>query len=380
MSRFLATTATMALCAAWMLALPARASDDVTSVAASATDTAPAPDDAAQPKTMLDAINIQIAKAKALRLQGDVDDAAKAYAQLMLVAPDNPALLGEYGKAMAQQGHSQAAVTLLVRAIQLQPGDWTYYSALGVSYDQLGKRKEAREAYDRALALKPGEASVLNNYAMSRMLAGDYAGARKMFEQIQAAGSNDPKVAANLAKLAALEAAHQPKTTTPVIVAAKPSSQAVAVATLDAPKAPSAVAKGGVMMEKVPADPLAGPVGKTQATHAPIALASAAPKPLVKASAPVHVAAPAPATVVAEKINPATTMMQKIPVDPLAGPVAPHVAAVPAKKSATKVAHIPAKIHMAAAKPVAEKPKAVVAKAMTQKLSAPPALRTASDN
>jgi cytochrome c-type biogenesis protein CcmH/NrfG len=348
MNRLLATTATAALCAAWMAVMPAWA-DDAATAPASAAPTS-------QPGTMQDAINVQVAAAKAERQQGHIAEAAKAFAQLMLVAPNDPAVLGEYGKALAQLGHSQDAVALLTRAVQINSGDWTYYSALGVAYDQLGKRKEAREAYDRSLALKPGDPSVLNNYALSRMLAGDYAGARKMFEQIEAMGTNDPKIAANLGKLDALEGGHAQKTAQ---VAAPPTTS------LPKPVTPVAVAtpKGGVMMQKIPADPLAGPVGKEEATHAPAALlATAAPKPPVKTQ-------PSAKTLLAGKYNPATTIMEKVPFDPLAGSVAPHkVADAAPRKAVVKVAAEPKAL--VAAK---QKPKKVVA------LSPPPALRTASD-
>jgi Flp pilus assembly protein TadD len=418
MNRLLATTAAAALCAAWSMGTSAWADAD-------ATTPVPAADSAAQPKTLQDAINVQVVAAKNQRLQGHLDEAAKAFVQLMLVAPNDPAVLGEYGKTLAQQGHSRDAVVLLTRAVTLQTGDWTYYSALGVAYDQLGKRKEAREAYDRALALKPGEPSVLNNYALSRMLAGDYAGSRKMFEQIEAMGTNDPKIAANLAKLDTLEGAHGQRTaasdikTPPAANFVPAHSAPVAVATLASPApkggvmmervpvdplagpvgkirpahAPAAVANAvpapvtarantvvaekinpaTTVMEKVPSDPLAGPVGKREATHAPLALASAAPKPAVKTPAPDV------KTAVAEKINPATTMMERVPADPLAGPVAPHVvAAIVHKKPVVKVAHAAAPRILVAAKPqTPPKPKTVLAKAA---LSPPPALRTASDN
>lgn len=426
MNRLLATTAAAALCATWLTGTSALADTDATTPA----PVAAAPDAEAQPKTLQDAINIQVAAAKALRLQGHLDEAAKAFVQLMLVAPADPAVLGEYGKTLAQQGHSHDAVVLLTRAVALQTGDWTYYSALGVAYDQLGKRKEAREAYDRALALKPGEPSVLNNYAMSRMLAGDYPGARKMFEQIQAMNANDPKIATNLAKLDALQGGHTEHAAAEVTAAKNPPpanfmpahSAPVSVAALATP-----AAKGGVMMEKVPVDPLAGPVGKAKAAHAPVAVAAAAPKPVTpppanttvaekinpattimekvpsdplagpvgkreathapaalaslaaKPAAKSEVAAASVKMAVAEKINPATTVMQKVPVDPQAGPVAPHaIAAVATKKPAAKTVHEAAPKVLAAAKqPAPQKPKTVLAKAT---LSPPPALRTASDN
>ena len=38
--------------------------------------------------------------------------------------------------------------------MELQPNDWTLYSALGVAYDQLGDQTSARTAYEHALALQ----------------------------------------------------------------------------------------------------------------------------------------------------------------------------------------------------------------------------------
>ena len=98
--------------------------------------------------------------------------------QLMLVASDDPRVVSEYGKTLAQKGRAQEAVQFLTRASELQPNDWTLYSALGVAYDQLGNQSAARIAYEHALTLQPGEASVLNNYALSRMLANDLPGPR----------------------------------------------------------------------------------------------------------------------------------------------------------------------------------------------------------
>ena len=73
----------------------------------------------------------------------------------MLVASDDPRVVAEYGKSLAQKGRAQDAVEFLNRAIELSGNDWTLYSALGVSYDQLGNQTAARTAYEHALALKP---------------------------------------------------------------------------------------------------------------------------------------------------------------------------------------------------------------------------------
>src|SRR6185312_2268229 len=66
-----------------------------------------------------------IRQAQLDRTAGHLDAATKALAQMMLVYPDDPRVVGEYGKVLAQQGRSQDAVSFLKRATELQPGDWT---------------------------------------------------------------------------------------------------------------------------------------------------------------------------------------------------------------------------------------------------------------
>ena len=143
-----------------------------------------------------------IRQAQLMRYAGQYDDAIHVLSQLMLVASDDPRVVSEYGKTLAEKGRAQDAVEFLNRAIELSPNDWTLYSALGVSYDQLGNQTAARTAYEHALALRPDEPSVLNNYALSRMLAGDPEGARVLIGRAQAAGgASDSKIAANIALL-----------------------------------------------------------------------------------------------------------------------------------------------------------------------------------
>ena len=123
-----------------------------------------------------------IRQAQMLRLAGSYPEAIKHLSQLMMVAADDPRVVSEYGKALAQMGRASDAVNFLNRAAQLSPTDWTLYSALGVAYDQVGNQKQAQAAYEHALSLNPGEPSVLNNYALSRMLAKDTAMAQNLAE------------------------------------------------------------------------------------------------------------------------------------------------------------------------------------------------------
>ena len=102
-----------------------------------------------------------IAQAQAARAAGNLAGANRILSQLVLFAPDDPRVLGEYGKTLTAQAKSDDALAFLERAIQLQPGEWSLYSAQGVAYDQKRNYKEAQVAYGRALSLKPGEPAVL---------------------------------------------------------------------------------------------------------------------------------------------------------------------------------------------------------------------------
>jgi Flp pilus assembly protein TadD len=256
----------------------------------------------------------EIRRAQLLRSKGYYQDAAHVLSQLMLVAPDDPRVVGEFGKVMAQEGHSRNALAFLKRASELQPNDWTIYSAMGVTYDQLDDRKNARAAYEHALALKPGDATVLNNYAVSRMLAGDLDGAQRLLAQASQTGSDYPKIASNLAMLASMRNPQTAATgTAPVGVAQTPVGQAPVhmanvtvqpIAAADA-GAPKQLTSPEVVMQKVPVDPEAGPVAT--ASHAPSKLANAtAASKKVKhpvATAAAKPAAPAPTLRTAAESN-----------------------------------------------------------------------------
>ncbi len=236
----------------------------------------------------------EIHRAQALRAQGKLDDAAHALGQIMLVAPDDSRVVGEYGKVLVLENRPQDAEEFLRRAIQLQASDWTFYSALGVAYDEQGDNKSAKAAYQRALVLKPGEPAILNNYALSRMAAGDLVSARQIIAQAQAAGGNDPTIAHNVSLV--MESSRQPA----VAVVAKPVAAAKVAPAAVAAAAPSKVSA----KSQVATAPLAAPNG------ANVAVATSAPRVLNK-----------------------DVVMQDVPVDPLAGPVGKH--AKHQKKSAT---------------------------------------------
>lgn len=220
--------------------------------------------------TMNQSIESSIRDAQLKRSQRDFTGAVRVLSQLMLVAADDPRVVGEYGKVLVQEGRAREALDFLNRAVQLQQGDWSLYSALGVAYDQAGDYNSARGAYERALALKPGEAAVLNNFAMSRALAGDLATAKRLIADASA-GSQDERVARNLKMINSL---------TPKIAAVVPPSAVRAAAPttpIAAPRQITAAEGRTVVMQAVPSDPKAGPINKGKPRKAGTATAKQQP-------------------------------------------------------------------------------------------------------
>ncbi len=382
--------------------------------------------DAAQPAVTLDD---SIQQARLLRLAGAYPEAIKHLSQVMMVASDDPRVISEYGKTLASMGRASDAVNFLTRAQQLQPGDWTVYSALGVAYDQTGDQKSAQANYEQALKLKPEEPSVLSNYALSRMLAKDPEMARKLVARAeQAGGAGDAVINRNIAMVRSLA----PESAAPQVAQAPAAAPQAPVAVASLPAPPAASGENRVVMQKVPVDPLAGPVAPAaKPMNTPVA-AGAAPRPLQPKAAEVSVPAPVPvktaelkpveaaklpapvkaatvkftqpAPLMADKVTlaaikigePAVTATAKAapaataaPRPLQAMPAAPLVAAKPATPVAAPVATAkvtaPAPVKAAEAKPVAAAPvtapvvtaKAAAAASVTVKMTAPAPVKAA---
>jgi len=229
----------------------------------------------------------EIRRAQDFRANGKLEEAAHALGQLMLMAPDDPRVVSEYGKVLVLENRPQDAAEFLKRALQIQSGDWTVYSALGVAYDEMGDNRSAKLAYERALALKPGDPTILNNYARSRFAAADFVSARQLMAEAQAADPKDETIASNVSLVAAsrqpivpvvkgaassnpppsvrsARAAKPPKIEVATLpqVDATPKSDVAAPAPDGATAAPRVLNKD-VVMQSVPADPLAGPTAKS---------------------------------------------------------------------------------------------------------------------
>ena len=354
----------------------------------SAPTSAPAKEAAAKPSLTakspqgLDVeVAIFLAQAQQARASGDPAMASKLLAQLVLIAPDDPRVLGEYGKALVAQGRSDDALAFLQRAIEIQPGDWTLYSAQGVAFDQETKFQAAEAAYGHALELKPGEPAVLNNDALSHMQTGDLKGAEELLAQVSPQSPGYPQIAKTLALLENYKSSDRPKVAaetfpktaevkpeappTPAVAAPLPPSVTPLAEALPSPAAPVTTA------------PLPSPVNQdvaletTPATLVQVKTEPADPEPAVVK--PVQKSAASPNVVLspyeALKSDP-TVVMAPLPVEAQPQPQSARQAAA-AKPASTPVKVADKNEAVDSPQPVsavaAAKPKAIPASLTTTK-------------
>jgi Flp pilus assembly protein TadD/cell division septation protein DedD len=264
-----------------------------------------------------------IVSAQAARKAGDLTGATRILSQLVLLAPDDARVIGEYGKTLAAQGRSDDAIAFLERATELAPADWSLYSAEGVAYDQKGIYQAAQSFYDRALALKPGEPSVLNNAALSHMQMGDLDGAEKLLRQAAPGTPEFPRITENLALIQNLKAAQAAK---PVAAAVAPAPAPTQMASLTPPPAATAPAPNAAL---------------AQPPAAPAQTASVAPPPVTETVKPA--ASPAPQAPVAsasvDAAPPAPSLANKAPTAETAGSETVHAAPAPKTTIASPAPH-----------------------------------------
>lgn len=143
--------------------------------------------------------------ARALRATEQRAQAVAVLEQAAIRNPQNMALLGAYGRALAEAGDLNQALDVLGRAHTPDNPDWRVLNAQGAVLDQLGRHAEAQRHYSTALKIVPDEPSVLSNLGLSYALMKDLKRAEAMLRQAAAQPNANPKVRQNLALVVGLQ-------------------------------------------------------------------------------------------------------------------------------------------------------------------------------
>src|SRR3954468_14623711 len=146
-----------------------------------------------------------LAYGQALRASGQRAQAAAVLEQATIAHPGNKVLLAGYGRALADNGNSQAAFDILSRAHSPENPDWRILSVQGTALDKLGKHEEARNYYNTALKIVPDEPSVLSNLGLSYMLTRELPNAEQTLRRAYGNPRADGRVRQNLALVVGLQ-------------------------------------------------------------------------------------------------------------------------------------------------------------------------------
>src|ERR1700709_195963 len=140
-----------------------------------------------------------------LRATGHRAQAPAVLEQATIANPGNKALLAGYGRALADNGNSQAAFDVLSRAHSPANPDWRILSVQGTTLGNMGKHEEARRYYASALKIVPEEPSVLSNLGLSYMLTRELPQAEETLRRAYGNPRADGRVRQNLALVVGLQ-------------------------------------------------------------------------------------------------------------------------------------------------------------------------------
>lgn len=143
--------------------------------------------------------------ARALRATEQRAQAVAVLEQASIRNPGNLALLGAYGRALAEAGDLNQALDVLGRAHTPDNPDWRILNAQGAVLDQLGRHAEAQGHYAAALKIVPNESSVMSNLGLSYALMKDLTRAETTLRRAVAQPNADPKARQNLALVVGLQ-------------------------------------------------------------------------------------------------------------------------------------------------------------------------------
>lgn len=143
--------------------------------------------------------------ARALRALGQHAQALAVLQQAAIRHPKHLALLGAYGKALADVGRLKEAADVLSRAHLPERPDWRILSAQGAVADQMNDHTLAQQYYVAALRIAPNEPSVMSNLGLSHALAKRLDEAERVLRQASAQPRADARVRQNLALVLGLQ-------------------------------------------------------------------------------------------------------------------------------------------------------------------------------
>ncbi len=132
------------------------------------------------------------AEAMTLHQAGQLTAAAVLYRRILEQEPEHVESLHLLGLLTAEQTNPEAGISLIRRAMAIDPGRAVHHNSLGKAYRLLGQPLEAVREYRIASALRPDSPEIRNNFATTLLDLGLHADAVAHY---RAAAERAPEVA-----------------------------------------------------------------------------------------------------------------------------------------------------------------------------------------
>ena len=143
--------------------------------------------------------------ARALRKLSRTSEAVAVMQVAAVKTPKDEQVLGEYGKALADDGQLAQAKDVLTRAYTPDDPKWDVLSVQGAVADRLGDHEAAMAFYREALKIAPNEPSVLTNMGLSLALTKQLPEAERVLRRAAASHEAGATTRGDLALVLALE-------------------------------------------------------------------------------------------------------------------------------------------------------------------------------
>jgi tetratricopeptide (TPR) repeat protein len=137
-------------------------------------------------------------QAQAARAQGELDQAAQAYLEVIRRDPGMVNAYHNLGIVYLSQKRYEDAVVVLEKAVKLNPRLAGAYVVLGLARYELDQSQKAVAAFQAAHRLDPNDTNALLFLGKAQMQLGNYGDAANTFEKVSQARPKDPEVAYNL--------------------------------------------------------------------------------------------------------------------------------------------------------------------------------------
>ena len=105
---------------------------------------------------------------------GDLSMASQIYQNILAVAPEHTASIGNLALIVQHSGNNDLSIKLLKKLISLEPNDTRAYSTLGNAYYHHGCAQTAIECYKKVLELAPESTSAFADLGITYQHIGDF--------------------------------------------------------------------------------------------------------------------------------------------------------------------------------------------------------------